>query len=229
MSRFDSDRCLYPGADFTLFTPCCWLIRPHARPSGFWLVRPELSSTQRLAPHTQHRCRSSRPRPQCRYSRHLWLHQNTSPVPLDHASHPLHRQAMPVRPMSFLHIMKLSPGRLAPSRNHIKILRPRWCVATRPDLHFGRACPSSVSGLPRTSRYSVVNDLACCPYSAGGLSVVRATLLPGFWFRNLSSKKFQRLRSLVGAEPVVTSRVCEYVAPSLWRTPDSVPCGLACS
>lgn len=50
----------------------------------------------------------------------------------------------------------------------------------------------------RTSRYSVVKDLACCPFAAGGLSVMVFTLLPVLWFVNHFSKEFQRLRIFPG-------------------------------
>lgn len=76
----------------------------------------------------------------------------------------------------------------------------------------------------RPSRYSVVKDLACCPFAAGGLSVVRRTLLCLSEFVNLFRQKFQRLRIFPGGRMRSLLRHEDETAPSVGRTPASDWC-----
>lgn len=179
------------------------LVDKAARPPQWVpLVRRKLRRTTPRGLRTPHRCRSSRPRPQCRCSRHLWLHQNTSPVPLVHASHP---SSLPVESRQTHVCFAL--------RERHRLTASRLSRLTKLS-----GCPLNAHGSPRgsISVFSCQRSLRV-PGSPGRFSgVVTLPRISGAC--NFFPQKSERLRIFPGGR--TRSQVRSYVeAPYRWGFP----------
>ena len=141
-----------------------------------------------------------RSRPGCHQRCHLKLHQNTSPVPLGHASHPFHHRAMPVRPLLSRHPQPRCENPPSHDLAGLSMNTISDCAG---------ACPSSV--FDRSISVFCCQSSMPCPYSAGGLSVVLTTVAPVSEICNLFAQKSSKAPDLPwweDSEPSVYTGMC---------------------